>query len=253
MKTIKKESNLLTRLLAAINDYRARSTIRSSPYRAALDALPPTLFHYWRRSAQFEFKGIPRDAFFYARAAEGLMTFFTCVTRRAIPCALPSMAADSVWHAWMRLDAPGLERFCIEHFGRAIPHVEGNAMQEEMDVALANCLVQARELEGIGRAGPNVPRLFTLDRRLRMPCGFAYKLFDGEIGYRKLDRSGWARGQVWFPCALAATALLGAGLVSHEDFDLAMRKRDRQGGSCGSGCGSSCGSSCGGGGCGGGD
>jgi hypothetical protein len=64
MKTIKKDTSLLTRLLTAINDFRARSTIRSSPYRAALDALPPTLFHYWRRSAQFEFKGIPRDAFF---------------------------------------------------------------------------------------------------------------------------------------------------------------------------------------------
>jgi hypothetical protein len=259
MKTIKKDTSLLTRLLTAINDYRARSAIRSSPYRAALDALPPTLFHYWRRSAQFEFKGIPRDAFFFACAADGLMTFFACATRKSLPCALPSMAADSVWHAWMRLDAPGLERFCIRHFGRAVLHVEGAAMQGEMDVALANCLVQARDLEDIGRAGPNLPRLFTLDRRLKMPGGFAYKMASGEIGYRKIDRARRAGRQVWLLPALSASALLGAGLVSHEDHDLAMRKREKHDGGCGSSCGSSCSSSCGsscgsgcGGGCGGG-
>jgi hypothetical protein len=252
MKTIKKDTTLLTTLINAFYGCLARDTVRTSRHRAALEALPPTLIHYWRRSAQFEFKGIPQDAFFFARAAEGLMNFFTCVTRNARPCALPSMAADSVWHAWMRLDAAGLERFCIAHFGRAIPHVEGADMLGVMDEALANCLVQARQLEEIGRAGPNLPRLFTLDRRLNMPGGFAYKLSSGEIGYRNINQKGRADGPVFFPCALSGMALLGAGLVSHEDFDLAQRKRDSNGGGCGSSCGSNCGSSCGGG-CGGGD
>ena len=90
-----------------IDRFRAMRVRQKSRYWQATAEIPATLYPYWKRSAQFEFKGIPRDAFFFARATEGLLTFFDCMRASGKPCALPSAAADSVWHAWMQ-DGAGL-------------------------------------------------------------------------------------------------------------------------------------------------
>lgn len=82
-----------------INRWRAMRVRHKSHFWRATADIPPALYQYWQRSAQFEFKGIPRDAFFFARTTEGLLTFFDCVRTSGKPCALPSAAADSVWHA----------------------------------------------------------------------------------------------------------------------------------------------------------
>src|SRR5438128_11621684 len=95
-----------------ISKRRAARRVRTSPSRVMLDDLPPRLESSWRHSAPNEYQGIPTDAFFFARAAEGLMIFFDAATRSGRPCALPSDAADSVWHAWLRQDPAGLARFC---------------------------------------------------------------------------------------------------------------------------------------------
>ena len=257
MKTIKKITSLLANLNDSYHNYQARRLIRTSRYQAALEDLPPVLYHYRKNSAHREFKGIPQDVFFFARAAEGLLTFFDCVSRSDQPCALPSVAADSVWHAWLRISPHGLDAFCTSHFGRPIPHVEGAAMRDLMDGALANCLVQARRLEWIDDAGPGLPRLFLLDRKLCMPNGYWYKLADGKVAFREMDARGRQQPIEYTPPALEVAGLLGLGLISQEQHDEAMAKRSTNGSGCGSGCGSSasCGSSCGsgcGGGCGGG-
>ena len=88
-------------MLSALRNYfynlAASNLRRSSRYSPQLNDIPDPLYAYWKRSAQFEFKGIPQDAFFFATAAEGLMIFFDCVRNSSRPCALPSQAADSVW------------------------------------------------------------------------------------------------------------------------------------------------------------
>ena len=257
---------MLNLLLSPVNAYRAGRLRDTSRNRKALADIPSALYPYWKSTAHIEFEGIPRDAFFFTFAADALLTFFGCVRRSSRACALPSKAADSVWHAWLRMSPAGLDAFCVKHFGAAIPHLETAAMPVPIGAGLANCLVEARKREGIHPEGPALPRLFAADRRLRMPDGFAYAVVRGEIVCARMDR----RGKPAFPecsqSALAPAALLAAGLIAphefarHEELVRERQRSDNSGcGSSGSSCGSvscdsggggdgGCGSGCGGGG-----
>lgn len=253
---------MLGTLRKHLDRFRAMRVRQTSRYFRATAEIPATLYPYWKRSAQFEFKGIPRDAFFFARATEGLLTFFDCVRASGKPCALPSAAADSVWHAWTRMAPASLDAFCIKHFGRVIPHVEGQEMGSRMEPALANCLVTARRLEKRHLVRPSVPRLFALDADLGMPGGFGYQLAQGRVACQRLDEEGRPAGERIYPPGLGGAELLGAGLVTQSALDQHLKRVKSDGGgsvgdgsTCGTGgscdgggaCGSSCGSGCGGG------
>lgn len=266
--------NILSKPLGSIraNCFRFRSRNRK-----ALSDIPPELYDDWSRTAHHEFQGIPRDAFFYVRAADALLTFFECVRRSNHPCALPSKAADSVWHAWLRYSPAWLDAFCERHFGQRIPHVEAGDMAGGMALPLAMSLVTARRLDGLSLAAPSVPELFGTDRALRMPGGFAYALRGSELVCSGIDRRGQPVGTGQVHPALTPDFLLAAGLIARIDYEgwqQRCRPRDTGevagnatelacdaagnvvsaaaggGDSGGSGCGSSCGGGCGGGGCG---
>jgi hypothetical protein len=243
---------MMDALLNRIDTFRAVRVRHMSRYREAMADIPLRLYPYWKRSAQDEFEGIPQDAFFFARAAEGLLTFFDCVRRSERPCGLPSRAADSVWHAWLRLSPASLDAFCLKHFGRTIPHVEGVAMIGGMEDALANTLVQARRLEGMPAADLSVPRLFGLDLKLRMPGGFGYSKAGTLLAYQHMNQSGRLAGEIYHPGHFVAVELLALGLIAQRDVDEHQQRVKSRGD--GAGCGSS-GASCDGGdggGCGGG-
>jgi len=230
-----------------LNTWRAELIIRGSRHRVALQDLPGNLYEFWKSSARREFPGIPQDAVFFARAADGLLDFFDAVARNRAPCALPSMAADSVWHAWQRLAPIKLETFCRKHFGRFIPHIEQEAMPGNMDAALAACLVRAREGEGIAPQGPRLPKLFLLDRTVKMPHGYGYRVMRGQPEYSRLDGEGRMSPVASCPPAMAAVGLLGAGLITQAEFEAhaeRARQHNSSGSSCGSGCGSSISASC---------
>jgi len=251
-----------------LNSWYARRQMQGSRHSKALKDLPPGLYEYWKSSARNEYHGIPTDAVFFARAAIGLLDFFACAAQAGQPCALPSKAADSVWHAWLRFSPRKLDAFCRKHFGRTVPHVEGAAMGGGLDAALAVCLVRARAVEGLPREGPRLPSLFLLDKKLKMPFGFGYAVRRGQPGYSQLDALGRFDPMISCPPQLAAAGLLTAGLITgaqFSEFELRARRLDTgdSGSACGSGCGSafdsgdssgcdsggsSCGSSCGGGG-----
>jgi hypothetical protein len=255
---------MFSTLRNTIDSIRATRVRQRSRYGRATADIPPTLYAYWKSTAHTEFKGIPSDAFFFARATEGLLTFFDCVRHSEAACALPSAAADSVWHAWSRLDRRQLDWLCTRHFGRAIPHVEAAGMH--IDAALASCLVAARKLDGLPPGGASVPRLFALDRELRMPKGYAYSAASSQVAFRNMNQRGEGEGWLHAPAALAPVSLLAAGLISQDEYACSLRKAHPDGASCGStagsstsgdsaacdsaGSGCSCGSSCGGGGCG---
>lgn len=264
-----------------ITEGRARRHVRASFYRPMLQDLPAGLESSWRQSAPQEYPGIRTDAFFFACAAEGLLRFFDAAGGSSTPCALPSEAADSVWHAWLRIDPIGLERFCRKHFGRVIPHVERAGLGSG---ALAGTLMTGRSLEGIAPLGPRLPQLFGLDARLRMAGGHGYWNRGDEIVYARLNARGLCPQRAQPHPELATSALLAAGLVDADMVLEHLRRREAAlavaasydgvsglafasdgacadsggsdagsgdaGGSCdgGSACGSSCGSSCGGGG-----
>jgi hypothetical protein len=246
------------RKIKTARDTTHASFIRNLSTDPALRAIPLRLYDYWRDNAHNEFPGIPKDAVFFMRAAEGMIAFFRCIAESKKTCALPSKAADSVWHAWIAMDKGGLNVFCRRWFGRVIPHTEAEQLDLPLDEALANTLVTLRRLQGLGEAGDAVPSLFTLDRRLKMPEGYGYNPFLGSVGFVKLGKDGkpsedWNRHY-----ALLPTTLLGLGLISESAYGKYREEQSKRkdGGGCGgSGCGSSgdssgCGSSCGG--CGGG-
>jgi len=227
------------------DDWRAMRYICNSSYRMTLGELPAGLESYWRHSAPDEYKGIQTDAFFFARAAEGLMKFFYIVTLSGKPCALPSEAADSIWHAWLRWDPAGLERFCIEHFGKAIPHVERAGLEAG---ALLNSFVCCRRYEGVAFHALRLPALFRLDVRLKMRGGHGYwnRIGSGQIVYARLDVRGLGRRQASPHPELTQGALQATGLrypcsvgitSSGDTTSFAFVGGDADGSSCGGGCG----------------
>lgn len=230
---------MIDTLFNSIDRFRAMRVRQMSQYWQASADIPATLYPYWKRTAHFEFKGIPQDAFFFARASEGLLSFFDCVSTSGKPCALPSAAADSVWHAWLRLAPASLEAFCVKHFGRTIAHVEDAQMDAPMDHALANCMAAAIRLRG---QESGLPLLFGLDGKVKMPGGFGYQLVQGQVGCRRLDAQGRPEGALFYPMGLAAVPGLGQRASAAKG----------DGAGCGAGCsggcdgGGSCGSGCGG-------
>ena len=269
-------------VIAFIDARTIRAIGKRSPYADALRDVPRGLLSFCRKTAPAEFPGIPAPARFYARSLEALLMFFDCASRSERPCGLPSRAADSIWHAWMQMDHDNLDRFCRRHFGRMIPHVESGDMGGQMGNALGACLVEARKRDFQRPAAPSLPRLFTLDRELRIPLGFGYTIEQGLVTWSALDEAGLPHGPTRYPDHLSPYGLFDAGLISESEYDLgsvlAARYRQRpagqSGGACaaivpdtgtghaaactdsagdaGAGDGGSCGASCGGG-CGGGD
>ncbi len=235
---------------SALDTLRSGMLHRSSRYRAQLDAMPAGLFAYWQGFANKEFEAIPTDRLFFMRAAEGLMMFFDCVKHSGRHCGLPSKAADSVWHAWAKHAPQHLTQFCMQHFGRAIPHIEAAAMP------------LGSFLAGLG--------IVALDGKLRMPHGFDYLVSQGKLGFRFLDGAGKPGSVISFPLALAAPQLLAVGLLTTSEYERQLQRdsaasssdstssgssssssSDCNAGSsadCDGGGGSSCGGGCGGGG-----
>ncbi|MCS0611190.1 hypothetical protein NX783_00340 [Massilia kyonggiensis] len=246
-----------------ILELRAARLRRTSPWQAALADLPAGLQSYWRASAPREFEGIRTDAFFFARAAEGLLRFFDAVRHSGRPCALPSEAADSVWHAWLRWNPASLERFCVRHFGAAVPHVERAALAGN---ALLHTFAACRERDGIKPRSMRLPALFGLDALLRMPGGHGYWSRAGEVVHARLNERGRGMWRAQPHPELALAVLVAAGVVDRHLLaaHLGRREAGADGNSCGgmvcadggggdggcdgggSGCGSSCGGGCGG-------
>ncbi len=200
----------------------ARAGECPAPARAPMLAeVPASLHPYWAGTAHHDFPGIPRDASFYAQSLEGLIMFFDCVASAGKPCALPSLAAGSVWHAWTCLDEPGLHRFCMRHAGRTIPHGPRARMLADMDRAQATCLVAARRRASMPAAGACLPPLFSLDSRLGMPQGYGYRIIKGLVACSSLDEFGNTEDCVCFPGGLTPQGLLLAGLVSRAEYEQA--------------------------------
>jgi hypothetical protein len=206
-----------------IDDVRVRHYLRRSRNREQLEAIAQGLCEAWQRNGPKDFAGIPTGRLFFYRAAAGLMDFFDVAARRGRPCALPSLAADAVWHAWLAWDADDLARFCRRYFGMSIVHMPQSGLGRE---ALAQTLVGCRALEGRPAHGPGLPALFALDACLRMPNGHGYWIEHGDIVYRRLDVAGSRAGAAQVHPDLALPALYAAGLVSEAAYLALMKKNE---------------------------
>lgn len=242
-------------------------------------ALPAGLRSAWDTHAEDEFPGLPRRESDWLQASTGLMQFFLAASAGDGPHALPSRAADAVWHAWLHWDAAGLADFQREHLHREVPHLKESELPGVLDHALARCFAACCRQEGTSPLDGRLPLVFELDRELRMPGGWHYTWNRRRrtLSHQVMDVDGDPRGRVQLHAAHGA-ALMSLGLLTvseqalwSEQMQRMARKREEAatgGSACGSSCGgsaadcspagdcssgSSCGSSCGGGGGGGGD
>lgn len=195
---------------------RASVHRRRSRYRTQLEDMAPAVRAHWVEHAPREFPGIPSSELFFIRAAEGLMNFFAIAQKSHAAYALPSLAADSVWHAWLQWDADDLARFCRRHFEAPVAHLPHEALDH---LALPRALVACRHSDGIEAHRSKLPRLFGLDTRLRMPSGHAYRQNGFTIDYARLNAEGRYRYDGKTHPALTLRALLAAGLISQMMFE----------------------------------
>ncbi|MDR7332272.1 hypothetical protein [Roseateles asaccharophilus] len=244
---------------------RLASGKRCPPATVAVEQIPAGIRAAWAQQAPAEFPGLAVDERGWRHGALGLAQFFeACRLQHGQgPCALPSKAADSVWHVWLQVDAAGLAAWQQRFFGREVPHREAAELGAPLEDCLARTWVGACRSEGLSPLGPRLPLVFAVDGLLGLPTGWAYQHRGGVLSHQQIDGFGSPGGSAYVHAGMAAGGLLALGLVSDEE--LAALRRAQGDGATGSGFvadGSSCdsgsascdggGSGCGGSGCGGG-
>lgn len=236
---------------------------RCPPATVAAEQVPPTIRAAWAQQAPDTFPGLAVDDAAWLRCSLGLAQFFEAcrLQREQGPCALPSKAADSVWHVWLKLDPAGLASWQERYFGRVVEHREAHGLGAPLDDCLARTWVGACRSEGQSLLGPQLPQVFELDSLLRLPTGWAYQHKRGALVHRQIDGLGQPSGAAFTHASVAAAGLVALGLVSEAELISLRRQQggDSSGGATGSSVdagscsassedgGCSCGSGCGGG------
>lgn len=235
---------------------------RCPPATVAAGQIPPEVRAAWAQHTPQGFPGLAVDDAAWLRCSLGLAQFFeACRLQQGQgACALPSKAADSVWHAWLQFDPAGLAQWQQRFFGQVVEHREADALGAPLDDCLARTWMGACRSEGLSPLGPRLPLLFALDGLLRLPTGWAYRHQGGRLVHRDIDGFGRPGSRPVVHGVLAASGLVALGLLSEAELASLRRQAASGGSSCGGsavvdgGCadGGSSGCSCGGSGCGGG-
>ncbi len=253
---------------------RASSLRQRCPKATSAAAqIPHTVRAAWAHHAPGEFPGLAVDNAAWLRCSLGLAQFFEAcrLQREQGACALPSKAADSVWHVWLKLDPVGLADWQQRHFGRVVEHRESSDLGSPVDDCLARTWVGACRSESYSPLDARLPLLFALDGDLGLPTGWAYAKRRGQLTHRQIDGFGRASGAEHAHAAVGGAGLIALGLLTTREVEQFKRRTadsgsagggtgsdfsDASSGDCGDAssadvgcsCGSSCGSSCGGGG-----
>lgn len=129
-----------------------------------------------------------------ALVAQGLRQFFLAYLNsgRAY-VAMPSQAADDLWHAFI-LYTRAYQEFCQKAFGGFLHHTPAVALKEgrkKDNTGLRRVWLQCCKLDGINPVKPTrLPLLFALDTKLNIPGGYRY-----EPDCAQLRRNGDAGSQ----------------------------------------------------------
>jgi hypothetical protein len=210
----------------------------------------------WRLTGPLEFPGLKTDAAAWIHSCDGLSAFFeACAAERSgKTVAMPSLAADAVWHAWLRADPGNLDAFCRARYGRTFSHQTKGEMHAPMADALARCWVNNCHAEGCDPLDATIPSLFKLDASLGIPGGWAYHVDrqSGRVRHAQIGADGRPdQGTVKEAPSLTAAGMFAAGAIGQYQFDawmavngnalVAQKRATPAPGSCGSGSGSGCG------------
>jgi hypothetical protein len=257
--------NWPSRWLPFMADWRAHAISTELRRRCPrlLDAaagIPPEVVDEWLRQtgAPTEVPGWQPSRTDWLLSSVALSQFFDLPRHRVTEgaLALPSKAADSVWHVWLAHDAAGLARWQQHHFDRETAHLEAAELCQPLEEALAHSWAAACRSEGVSPLGRKLPLMFEVDARLRVPGGWAYGTHGARVFHQDIDAQGKRSGRIHPHAGLGAAALAGAGLLSTAElgqFERSQKQQDAGGAICGSaggsgdgGCaGGSCGCGCG--------
>lgn len=161
----------------------------------------------------------------FHRCAEALRQYLRIASQNTRPTALPSAAADSVWHLLIE-DLDAYNAFCLRTFGRTVPHVEKADFDAPMGNSLFETWAAACHLEGLSaRKMTRLPTLFALDADLQWPDGFYYRLTHTAhgTGMQLLQTDGqwvlltWSVVALLAPAAQAEMTTAAAGSANHTD------------------------------------
>lgn len=196
------------------------------PAVIAARQIPTAIRAAWQSEVAETLPGMAGDEASWVQCTVALAQFFEAsrLQRDAGPCALPSRAADSVWHAWLKADPGGLADWQQRFFGRVIEHRESADLGAPVDECLARTWAAACRSEGRSALAPRLPLVFALDAQLRPPTGWAYAFERGRLVHRQIDGFGETRGVGLQHAALGATGLAALGLLSAGEAET-MRRR----------------------------
>eukprot|EP01036_Dinobryon_divergens_P013802 gene13802-18615_t len=124
-----------------------------------------------------------------------------------LPLALPSWAADAIWHLWLATDPTGLAAWQRRWFGVEVPHREAHELGAPLPASLARTYAAACRGEGRSTLSGKLPLLFVLDGVVGAPGGWHYARTTGGIVHR--DIPAWGRHP-----ELSAAGLAGLGLLT---------------------------------------
>ncbi|NCT84986.1 MAG: hypothetical protein GXC94_17710 [Comamonadaceae bacterium] len=198
----------------------------------AADQIPAAVRQAWAQQAPGECPGLPVDDLAWLRCSLGLAQFFEACRRQRGQgaCALPSKAADSVWHVWLALDPAGLAGWQQRCFGREVAHREAEALGAPPQDCLARTWVGSCRSEGLDLLGPRLPLLFALDGLLQLPAGWAYRFEKGGLVHRQNDAFGRPAGSAIAHAAVAGACLVALGLISAAELAELQRRQAADGG-----------------------
>lgn len=196
------------------------------PAVIAARQIPPAVRAAWQAEVAETLPGMAVDEATWVRSAVGLAQFFEAsrLQRDVGPCALPSRAADAVWHAWLKADPTGLADWQQRFFGRVIEHRESDELGAPVDECLARTWAAACRSEGRSALAARLPLVFSLDAQLRPPTGWAYAFERGRLVHRQIDGFGETRGIGLQHAALGAGGLAALGLLSVGEAETLRRR-----------------------------
>lgn len=142
-----------------------------------LNLIPKEVYLDWKINSVKEFPGIETNYRNWIKSVEGLFIYFKICSYSKEPTVLVSVAADSVWHSWLKVDKYNLEKFQKEFFDKKIEHLTKDEMFKNKintNQAIINTWNCSQEIE-LSKGFDSMPLLFTLDKKININNGWLYE------------------------------------------------------------------------------
>lgn len=202
-------------------------------------ATPAPLFDFWKTHSANEFPNLDVSERAYALSMSGLMDFVkACSIRKS--CVLPSVAADSIWHAWLAWDQKSFNDFFQSRMGCFPSHTSSADMDVPLGLGIQNTWLALSVLDKVMPTHQHMPALFKLDRKVLAPGGWAYGWWDGDVFHskilsnRSIDKQFKSHPDLNKSTLLAAFAIFpGAEAIIKEHLESAKHSKNGNEGSSG--------------------